>query len=130
MALPLQFRDGWFYSVGAEYVMDARTTLRGGVGYEISPITDRVRIPLLPDNDRIWLSAGASYKILPNFIMDIGYSHIWVKDSNINISAASGNPWFTPPITYVGNASVGINIYSVGLRYMFNAPPPPVMTKG
>jgi len=130
VALPLQFRDGWFYSVGAEYVMDARTTLRGGVGYEISPITDRVRIPLLPDNDRIWLSAGASYKILPNFIMDIGYSHIWVKDSNINISAASGNPWFTPPITYVGNASVGINIYSVGLRYMFNAPPPPVMTKG
>jgi len=131
VALPFQFRDGWFYSIGAEYVMDAKTTLRGGVGYEISPITDRVRIPLLPDNDRIWLSAGASYKILPNFIMDVGYSHIWVKDSNINVSP--GNPWFTPPIAYVGNASAGINIYSVGFRYMFNAPSPPLaplMTKG
>ena len=132
VALPFQFRDGWFYSVGAEYVMDARTTLRGGVAYEISPITDRVRIPLLPDNDRIWLSVGASYKMLPNLIMDVGYSHIWVKDANINISPTSGNPWFNPalPISYVGNASTGINIYSVGFRYMFNAPPPPLMTKG
>jgi len=135
VALPFRFRDGWFYSIGAEYVVDAKTTLRGGVGYEVSPITDRVRIPLLPDNDRVWLSAGASYKMLPNFIMDIGYSHIWVKDSNINISPTSGNPWFNPaaPISYVGNASVGINIYSVGFRYMFNAPPPPVaplMTRG
>jgi len=132
VALPFQFRDGWFYSVGAEYLLDAKTTLRGGVGYEISPITDRVRMPLLPDNDRIWLSVGASYKMLPNFIMDVGYSHIWVKDANINISPTSGNPWFSG-VTYIGNASTSINIYSVGFRYMFNAPPPPVaplMTKG
>ncbi len=132
VALPFQFRDGWFYSVGAEYLLDAKTTLRGGVGYEISPITDRVRMPLLPDNDRIWLSVGASYKMLPNFIMDIGYSHIWVKDSNINISATSGNPWFSG-VNYIGNASASINIYSVGFRYMCNTPPPPVaplMTRG
>ena len=132
VTLPFQFRDSWFYSVGAEYALDAKTTFRGGVAYEISPITDQVRIPIVPDNDRIWLSAGASFKMLPNFIMDVGYSHIWVKDSNINISAASGNPWFSG-VTYVGNASVGINIYSVGFRYMFDAPPPPVkplITKG
>ena len=135
VALPFQFRDGWFYSVGAEYVMDAKTTLRGGVAYEISPITDHVRIPLVPDNNRFWLSAGASYKMLPNFIMDVGYSHIWVRDSNINISAASGNPWFNPAsgIAYIGSASVSINIFSVGFRYMFDVPPPPVapvLTKG
>jgi long-chain fatty acid transport protein len=133
VALPFQFRDGWFYSVGAEYALDARTTLRGGVAYEISPVTDQVRIPLLPDNDRFWLSAGASFKMLPNFIMDVGYSHIWVRDSNINISPPSGNPWFTPPISYVGNASASIDIFSVGFRYMFDASPPPVaplMTKG
>ena len=137
VALPFQFRDGWFYSVGAEYVMDARTTLRGGVAYEISPITDRVRIPLLPDNNRVWLTAGASYKMQPNFIMDVGYSHIWVRDANINISAASGNPWFNPspplPISYIGSASSSINIFSVGFRYMFDAPPAPVAplpTKG
>jgi long-chain fatty acid transport protein len=133
LALPFQFRDGWFYSVGAEYALDARTTLRGGVAYEISPITDRVRIPILPDNDRVWLSAGASFKMLPNLILDVGYSHIWVKDANINISPTSGNPWFTPPVSYVGNASANLNIFSVGFRYMFDVPPPsvrPLITKG
>jgi hypothetical protein len=36
-------------------------------------------------------------------------------------------------VMVLGNASAGINIYSVGFRYQFNAPPPPVvplMTKG
>ena len=94
-----------------------------------------MRIPLLPDNERVWFSAGASFKMLPNFIMDLGFTHIWVKDSNINISAASGNPWFNPAsgIAYVGDASVSIIIYSLGFRYMFDAPPPPVkplITKG
>ena len=134
VALPLQFRDGWFYSLGAEYAMDPRLTLRGGVGYEVTPITDQVRIPILPDNDRVWLSAGFSYKVLPNFITDVGFSYLWVKDSNINITATSGNPWFNPASgPYVGTASAGIAIFSVGFRYMFDAPPPPVaplVTKG
>jgi long-chain fatty acid transport protein len=134
VALPFQFRDGWFYSVGAEYALDPRVTLRGGVGYEVTPITDQVRIPILPDNDRIWLSAGFSYKVLPNFITDVGFSYLWVKDSNINISAASGNPWFNLASgSYVGTASAGVGIFSVGFRYLFDAPPPPVtplVTKG
>src|SRR5262249_3101604 len=134
-ALPFQFRDGGFYSVGAEYALDARTTLRGGVAYEISPVTDQVRIPVLPDNTRVWLSAGASFKMIRNFIMDVCYSHISVKDANIDISQTSGNPWFNPavPTSYVGNASAGINIFSVGFRYMFDVPPPPLgqlITKG
>jgi long-chain fatty acid transport protein len=86
VALPFQYRDGWFYSVGAEYALDPKVTLRAGVAYEVTPITDQVRMPILPDNDRVWLSASFSYKVLPNLITDVGYSHIWVKDANINIS--------------------------------------------
>jgi long-chain fatty acid transport protein len=129
VTLPFQYRDGWFYSVGAEYVLNPQYTLRAGVGYEITPITDQVRMPLLPDNDRIWLSAGLSYKVRPNVILDIGYSHLWLKDSSINISATSGNPWFIPlqPIAYSGNASAGIDIFSVGFRYMFDTPPAPLL---
>jgi long-chain fatty acid transport protein len=135
VALPFQYRDGWFYSVGAEYVLDSKMTLRGGVGYETSPITDQVRMPILPDNDRVWLSAGFSYKVLPNFITDVGFSHVFVKDSNINISATSGNPWFNPavPLPYVGTASGSLNIISIGFRYLFDTPPPPLtklVTKG
>jgi long-chain fatty acid transport protein len=122
VALPFQYRDGWYYSLGAEYAFNARTTFRGGIAYETSPITDRVRIPLLPDSDRFSLSAGISLKMAPSMTLDLGYTHIWFKNANLNISAASGNPWFTPPVSFVGDASVDVNIFSVGFRYLFDAP--------
>jgi long-chain fatty acid transport protein len=128
VALPFQFKDGWFYSIGAEYVLNPKYTLRAGVGYEISPVTDEVRMPILPDTDRVWLSAGFTYKPLPNLAVDVGYTHLFFKDANINITGQSGNPWFSG-VNYVGNASVGIDVFSLGFRYQF-APPPPLLTKG
>ena len=95
VALPFQFKDGWFFSVGAEYMWSPALTLRGGVGFEKSPITDDVRMPLLPDNDRLWLSAGGTYQWSPKISFDLAYSHLFVKSTPINITAASGNPWFT-----------------------------------
>jgi hypothetical protein len=54
--IPFEYRDGWFFSGGAEYQWSDRLTLRSGVAYEISPVTDQVRIPLVPDNNRVWAS--------------------------------------------------------------------------
>ena len=79
--IPFQYQDGWFFSGGAEYMWNERLTLRGGVGYEKSPITDDVRIPLLPDNDRYWLSIGGTYRLTPKITFDVAYSHLFVKDT-------------------------------------------------
>ncbi len=38
--IPFQYQDGWLFSVGAEYMWNEQLTLRGGVGFEKSPITD------------------------------------------------------------------------------------------
>lgn len=100
--VPFQYDDGWFFSVGAEYRWNERLALRGGVGYEISPITDQVHKPALPDNDRFWASVGLSWAIAPFMRFDLAYTHLWIKDPNINITAASGNPSFVSPLAYVG----------------------------
>lgn len=60
--LPFQYKDGWLFSLGAECAWARTLTLHGGTGLEKSPITDGVRIPLLPDNDRYWASVGGTYK--------------------------------------------------------------------
>src|SRR5581483_2733819 len=99
---PLQYDDGWFFSAGVEYRWTDRLTVRGGVGYEISPITDQVRTPRLPDNDRVWASIGLSWKIAKFAHFDLAYTHLFIKDPNINISAASGNPSFNGSISYIG----------------------------
>jgi len=130
ITLPFEYSDGWFFSIGGEYAYSDTLTLRAGVGYEISPITDRVRTPRLPDNDRVWTSVGLSYKPMANLSVDLAYTHIFVDDTPVNVGP--GNPWFNPglPIIYNGSASSHVDILSLGVRYRFNPPPPALVTKG
>jgi len=114
--LPFRYKDGWLYSVGGQYALTNQTTLRAGIGYEVSPVADQVRTPRLPDNDRVWLSAGLSYQVSPNATLDIAYSRIVVRDTHIDISAAAGNPWFNSSVTYVGDVNAHVDIFSIGLR--------------
>jgi long-chain fatty acid transport protein len=106
--------------------------LRTGIGWEQSPITDATRSTRLPDTDRLWVSAGATYKWNEQFSLDLAYTHIFIKDNTaINISAASGNPVFDPRLgTFIGTSSAWVDIFSVGLRYHFAPPAPAIARKG
>jgi len=120
---PFEYSDGYFYSLGAEYLLDPSWTVRAGIAFEKSPITDGVRTPRLPDNDRMWYSAGLSYKP-PQFAgitVDLGYSFIDVKDTPINLGPGTGNPWTNGTGTYTGSVNSNINIISFGLRYQWDA---------
>ncbi len=108
------YDDGWFFALGAEYQWTPQLAVRGGIGYEKSPITDAVRIPLLPDNDRIWLSAGATYHLTPALSFDLAYSHLFVKDTPVNV--VPGNPSFTG-VAYVGTVNSHVDIVSLALKY-------------
>jgi long-chain fatty acid transport protein len=118
--VPFQYDDGWLFSAGAEYRWNERLTLRSGIGYEISPITDQVRTPRLPDNDRFWASVGLSWKVAPFMRFDLAYSHLWIRDPNINISAASGNPSFINPLAYVGSVNAHSDLFSASAVIRFD----------
>ena len=96
--------------------------MRGGIGYELSPISDRVRTTRLPDNDKFWASIGASWKVAPFAHIDLAYTHLFVKDTNVNITAASGNPNFNPAtgINYIGTADSHADIFSLSLVARFD----------
>ncbi len=118
--LPFQFQDGWFFSVGAEYKWNDQLTVRAGAAYEKSPITDDVRIPILPDNDRYWLSFGGTYKLTPKITLDAAYSHLFVKNTSIDITSAA-NPWFDGT-AYAGTVDSHIDIISVAFHYRWDEP--------
>lgn len=127
LAFPFNYRDGWFYSLGGEYKLDPAWTLRAGVAFERTPISDDVRTTRIPDNDRMWYSVGASYKpaSIKGLNIDLGYSFIDVKNASICMGAASGcptNPW-SGASTYIGSVKSTINIVSLGLRYQWDADP-------
>lgn len=131
VTLPFQYSNGTFYSLGVEYQWSQALALRGGIGFEKSPITDQVRTPRLPDNDRTWLSVGASYQITPKLGLDLAYSHLFVKNTPINLGPGTGNPWSasaTSPV-YVGTVSSSVDIISVGLKYRWDDPAPAARTR-
>jgi long-chain fatty acid transport protein len=128
VTIPFQWNDGWFYSIGLEYLAAPNWTLRGGVGFEKSPITDQVRIPLLPDNDRTWYSVGATNKVTNNLSIDLAYSFVDVKNTPINVVA--GNPSFNGIVTYTGTSRANVSIFSIGVKYKVDEPPAPVAARG
>jgi long-chain fatty acid transport protein len=133
--IPTQFafewRDGWLVSGGVEYQWTAQVAVRAGIGWERSPVTDRNRETRLPDADRLWVGAGATYKWNEQLWLDFAYSHIFFDDAAINLTAASGNPAFNPGTgSFVGTANAQVDFLSVALRYRFFPLPAPVVTKG
>jgi long-chain fatty acid transport protein len=84
---PEDWKDSWFFSVGGEYDLNDALTLRAGLGYEKSPVPDATRTPRLPDNDRLWLSAGGSYQITDSMRASLAFTHIRVDDAPIALAA-------------------------------------------
>jgi long-chain fatty acid transport protein len=83
------WKDSWYYSLGAEYAYNDALTLRTGVAFEKSPVPDATRSVRVPDNDRYWLSVGASYKFSENMTANLAYSHVFIEDGDILVPATT-----------------------------------------
>lgn len=119
--LDFEYDDSWFVSAGADYAWNERLTLRAGIAYEWSAVSDRVRTVTISDNDRLWVSAGFGYRVTEQLRVDASYSHLFVKDAPVTLTAASGNPSFQA-VPFVAEAKPSIDIVSVSLTYRWDRP--------
>ncbi|MCB8820867.1 OmpP1/FadL family transporter [Microvirga rosea] len=131
--LPLDYKDGWFFSVGGEYRINPAWTVRAGLGYEISPIELETRSPRLPDTDRVWLSVGTTYNWSDQLSFDLAYTHIF-SVGNTDINLAPGNPTFaTRGAVLAANVDSKVDIISAGVKYRWDNPakaiPAPIVRK-
>jgi long-chain fatty acid transport protein len=125
--LNLNYRDGWFYSIGTEYAYSPWLTLRAGLGYELSPIQGSTRDILLPDSNRVHLNFGASYKHSDHLTFDFGYAHVFFGDGPFCIANAALNGGTshcrpgTPPgaVLLSGRSEVSVDVLSFGMKYRF-----------
>jgi long-chain fatty acid transport protein len=127
--LNLNYRDSWFYSLGAEYAYNPWLTLRTGVGYEISPITDATREIQLPDSNRIHVNFGASYKWSDSLTLNASYSHIFFDDAPFCMALGTAVTPATHCISgsqvlLAGSSSDSADVVSIGWNYKFYGPAP------
>ena len=128
VSFPFSYDDGWFFSLGGEYQYNEKLTLRGGVGWELSPISDASRSISLPDDDRLWLSIGATYKKDEKWTFNAAYTFITAFDTTINLN--STNPWHSVfQGDYHANVDANVHILSVGFQRKFGGQPMYAMTQ-
>ncbi len=109
---PQRYDNSYFASLGAAYKVNDTLTLRAGTAYDKSPVSNAYRTARVPDESRIWLAVGASYKVLPGVTVDAGYAHIFVKDSRLGETNATND-------VLTGTYSNSVDIISFGTRTQF-----------
>jgi long-chain fatty acid transport protein len=126
-SLPLDYRDGHLFSVGAEYDVDRSWTVRGGLGYEISPVTQANRSTAIPDSNRFLVSVGVSYRLNDRLSFDFGYQRLFAEDAKVRIGAGSRQlvtanlPGLgATPLDFAGDVRSSANVFTVAARYRFD----------
>ena len=91
------FRDAYRIALGTTYNYDDNWTFRTGIAFDDSPVPADKRSISIPDQDRLWLSAGASYAFNDAASVDVGLSymhgqHVTVKEGPYTFNSV-GKAW-------------------------------------
>ena len=70
------FHDAYRIALGTTYYYDKNWTFRSGIAFDDSPVPADKRSISIPDQDRFWLSAGATYAFNENASIDAGVSYM------------------------------------------------------
>ena len=106
------WHDSWFYSIGAEYTLNDRWTLRGGIGRDESPIAFQHRTPRMPDEDRTWFAVGATWSVTDNWDITGAYTRIDIGDDP-QLDLVGGGA------RLVGKYDSSVNLFGLSAQYKF-----------
>ncbi|MDR9888641.1 long-chain fatty acid transporter FadL [Pseudenterobacter timonensis] len=70
------YRDAYRIALGTTYYMDDNWTFRTGIAFDDSPVPADHRSISIPDQDRFWVSAGATYAFNEDASVDLGVSYM------------------------------------------------------
>ncbi|QQQ01088.1 OmpP1/FadL family transporter [Lysobacter enzymogenes] len=107
-----QWEDTMMYALGAEYDLNDRFTLRGGIAKDETPTNDTHRTPRLPDNDRTLYSVGLTWNANEHLSVDAAFTRIQIDSPDVDIVSTSGS-------TLVGKFKGHANLFGVSAQYKF-----------
>jgi long-chain fatty acid transport protein len=110
------WKDTTFVSLGGTWRTNSPWTFRAGLAFDSSAVDDNHRTPRIPDNDRKWVSLGATYSFSNKTSVDVGYSKLFISDGKVNLNAAGDN---TLRGNLTGTIKADINILGVAFRHSF-----------
>ncbi|MBO2561492.1 outer membrane protein transport protein [Shewanella algae] len=111
--------DSWLFSVGATYQVSDKWTVRAGFMHD-KGVVDSLSSISIPDSDRNWYTAGASYQLSPNSAIDMGVAFVRGQDVTVLEESAVLAPLEPIGGNYItaGTRSNAV-YYSVQYSYQF-----------
>jgi len=114
--LDLAYANTNRYSAGVNYQHNNSLIYRAGLAFDETPIrSPETTSARIPGNDRTWLSLGAGYDISSVWTIDVGYSHLFIDDTEIDSNSGSSSSNATLKGTYESS----VDIFSVQANYNF-----------
>lgn len=102
-----QFSNSYRLSLGNTYKLNDNWTIRGGIAFDKRASKTHPSISI-PDQDRIWLSAGATYMASANSSFDFGLTQLIGRTATFKETSPLGAPTWS----FTGNGTAwlaGIN---------------------
>jgi long-chain fatty acid transport protein len=76
---PRNYKDAGTVRFGVDHQYSSKLSLRGGVGYALTPVKEGYVTPEVPDANRLLLSAGIGYKATENLNIDFSFLYENIK---------------------------------------------------
>lgn len=107
------WRNTWYAALGADWYVNDKLTLRGGVAVDTSPTHVATRDPRVPDATRQLVSVGIGYQASDRLRLDASYMHIFVNSARIaDVTSSTGD-------SISGSFDDYGNLLSLELQYSF-----------
>lgn len=110
---PFNWRNTWYASVGGDYYLNDKVTLRAGVAVDTTPTSAKTRDVRVPDSTRKMVSFGIGYKPTERFEINASYAHIFVNKAHLDGSASPTGDVVTGQFDDYGN------LLSLSAQYHF-----------
>ena len=78
------YKDSWSGHGAVEFDATDRLTLRAGGLYDTTPTQDAFRTTRVPDGDRIWATAGATWRLNDRLDVNVSYAHVFVSEERLD----------------------------------------------
>jgi long-chain fatty acid transport protein len=106
------WRNTVYASIGGDYYLNEKLTLRGGIAVDTTPSYSAVRDVRVPDSTRKLATVGIGYKASERFEINASYAHIFVNQAHINSTGSTGD-------VVTGNFDDYGNLLSLSATYKF-----------
>ncbi|HUA82139.1 MAG TPA: outer membrane protein transport protein [Dyella sp.] len=111
--LPFNWRNTFYVSVGGEYYVTDKLTVRGGLAADQAPMNAGNRDPRVPDGARHTVAAGLGYKATDRLELNVSYEHIFVSHAGLNGAVSATDDVLAGSFDDYGN------LLSLSVQYKF-----------